>query len=273
MDVESLLTRGGLYTREELSNLMGGDRQHGIVNAKKTDSVLVIMGSENHPDRIEGDIIYYHGAGMKGDQKMDRLNNNLVLAETLENGKRVFLFKIRDDNRVEYISEVVLESEPTYEYVPEESRRKYIFRLRLVDSSPTSDGSELEKRIESLSHLSKVELFKRMPERGPVPKRHPVTVERPVRDPKVVAYTLKRAGGVCELCGCNGPFMDANGTYFLEVHHIEFLSEGGEDAISNTAALCPNCHRKMHHIKDLEDIRRLKSHAMEDYEEMRSRET
>ncbi|CAN0604767.1 unnamed protein product, partial [Ectocarpus sp. 12 AP-2014] len=37
-----------------------------------------------------------------------------------------------------------------------------------------------------------------------------------------------------------------NGEPFLEVHHIIPLAESGHDAVENTMALCPNCHREAH---------------------------
>ena len=44
----------------------------------------------------------------------------------------------------------------------------------------------------------------------------------------------------------------------METHHIEWLSKGGSDTIDNTVALCPNCHKKMHILNDLENKRFLK---------------
>ncbi|MDU6483465.1 MAG: HNH endonuclease [Paeniclostridium sordellii] len=38
-----------------------------------------------------------------------------------------------------------------------------------------------------------------------------------------------------------------------------WLSKGGDDTIENTAALCPNCHRKMHIINDEEDVEYLRN--------------
>ena len=49
------------------------------------------------------------------------------------------------------------------------------------------------------------------------------------------------------------PFNDKKGRPFLESHHIRWLSEGGADSIDNVAALCPNCHRKMHELKGLSE--------------------
>ncbi|HGS4883714.1 TPA: HNH endonuclease [Vibrio parahaemolyticus] len=68
------------------------------------------------------------------------------------------------------------------------------------------------------------------------------------RNPDVVAETLFRAKGKCENCGDDAPFLrKSDNTPYLEVHHIEMLSAGGLDCITNTEALCPNCHRERHY--------------------------
>lgn len=68
------------------------------------------------------------------------------------------------------------------------------------------------------------------------------------RDPKVVAYVLKKANGICYDCKNKGPFTSkTTGLPYLEVHHVEMLKDGGEDTIENAVALCPNCHRKRHY--------------------------
>ncbi len=77
-----------------------------------------------------------------------------------------------------------------------------------------------------------------------------VTGLRLLRNPDVAAYAKRRAKGRCQLCGGDAPF-HKQGTPYLEVHHIVWISKGGEDTLENTVALCPNCHRKMH-ILDLQ---------------------
>lgn len=68
------------------------------------------------------------------------------------------------------------------------------------------------------------------------------------RDPKVVAYVLKKAKGICNDCKNEGPFKSkTTGLPYLEVHHVEMLKDGGEDTVDNAVALCPNCHRKRHY--------------------------
>lgn len=74
------------------------------------------------------------------------------------------------------------------------------------------------------------------------------------RDPAVRAWTLKNARGTCEGCKQPAPFMDSKGRPFLEVHHVRHLAQHGSDCISNTVALCPNCHRRCHISDDRDEF-------------------
>lgn len=74
------------------------------------------------------------------------------------------------------------------------------------------------------------------------------------RDPAVRAWTLKNAQGICEGCKQPAPFMDSKGLPFLEVHHVRHLAQHGSDCISNTVALCPNCHRRCHIADDRDEF-------------------
>src|SRR5262249_23883287 len=59
-------------------------------------------------------------------------------------------------------------------------------------------------------------------------------------------YVLARANGKCEACGASAPFLRADGTPYLEPHHLRRLSDGGPDHPAHVIALCPNCHRRVH---------------------------
>ena len=80
-----------------------------------------------------------------------------------------------------------------------------------------------------------------------------------IRSADVVKATRKRANGMCQLCNRPAPFIDKKGNPYLEVHHITWLSRGGEDSTDNTAALCPNCHTRMHILDKPEDVKKLKA--------------
>lgn len=56
-------------------------------------------------------------------------------------------------------------------------------------------------------------------------------------------------------------FLLSDGRPYLEAHHVIPLAEGGPDIIENMVALCPNCHRKMHVLKQKEDNEILKKIA------------
>jgi hypothetical protein len=75
-----------------------------------------------------------------------------------------------------------------------------------------------------------------------------VTTQVYCRDPNIVAAVLRSANGICQQCKKPGPFLRASdNTVYLEVHHIQPLSENGADTMENSIALCPNCHRERHH--------------------------
>ena len=60
--------------------------------------------------------------------------------------------------------------------------------------------------------------------------RRTITTNAFVRSANVVKETRKRANGVCQYCNQPAPFLDKKGTPYLEVHHIVWLSLGGEDS-------------------------------------------
>ena len=81
------------------------------------------------------------------------------------------------------------------------------------------------------------------------PEKREATVPIYMRDPNVVAYVRLRSEYRCEMCGWLG-FVKDDGTQYVEVHHLKPLSETGQDTPENAVALCPNCHRHLHHGRD-----------------------
>ncbi|KAF2390693.1 HNH endonuclease [Pseudomonas frederiksbergensis] len=68
----------------------------------------------------------------------------------------------------------------------------------------------------------------------------------------ITDWVLKHSRGFCEGCNQAAPFLGANGSPYLEVHHVKHLAQKGSDRTSNAVALCPNCHRRCHHSNDRE---------------------
>ncbi|BBR11077.1 HNH endonuclease signature motif containing protein [Aeromonas caviae] len=115
---------------------------------------------------------------------------------------------------------------------------------------PTADHKKLNLLVDSLLK-QKIE----EPTGSIQPKQSNITTSVYLRDPFVKAWVLSNAVGKCEACQLPAPFHRADGTPYLEVHHLIPLSEGGSDTISNALAVCPNCHRKLHFSLDKESLK------------------
>jgi 5-methylcytosine-specific restriction enzyme A len=70
------------------------------------------------------------------------------------------------------------------------------------------------------------------------------------RSSDLKVYVLRRANGTCEGCEQPAPFLTVAGHPYLEPHHTRRLSDGGPDDYHHVIALCPTCHRRVHHGAD-----------------------
>ncbi len=114
------------------------------------------------------------------------------------------------------------------------------FRKQL--SAPTVNREILEARVSAIVGYNFGE-----PAGNARPGQVVIETISYMRDPAVKAWVLENASGCCELCDNKAPFIKDDGAPYLEVHHVRPLSEGGSDTLSNTIALCPNCHMRLHY--------------------------
>ncbi|AUN14345.1 HNH endonuclease [Paraclostridium sordellii] len=149
-------------------------------------------------------------------------------------GNQGYLYPI-NDNLGDYLIDVICKNGNDIHSINENIKTKYI--CNLSDSEVKNKAKKAKGKPSSRE--SKITQYD--------------------RDQYVVEYTRRRSNGICELCGKEAPFKNSKGEPYLEVHHIVWLSKGGDDTIENTAALCPNCHRKMHIINDEEDVEYLRN--------------
>ncbi|MBK9595446.1 MAG: HNH endonuclease [Rhodocyclales bacterium] len=99
--------------------------------------------------------------------------------------------------------------------------------------------------IETREEAKKKNLSKPQGNRSPAATSSAITQYQ--RDAAVKAWVLQQANGKCESCGQPAPFNGSDGLPFLEVHHVRQLADNGPDTVTNTVALCPNCHREAHY--------------------------
>lgn len=135
----------------------------------------------------------------------------------------------------------------------EDSQRKYAIYDPIVTSIEPVICASMEELDDAVAKLLPTIAGKSpMGQRAPLKKESSSIVYN--RDATVVAWVLSAANGICECCEIAAPFIKKNGLPFLEVHHIRQLAAGGSDTLSNTVAVCPNCHRELHYGQDKQTL-------------------
>ncbi|MGE5580423.1 MAG: NUDIX domain-containing protein [Bacillota bacterium] len=244
------LQRGSRYTRMQVKDILGGSIQGGILSTHKAP--VVILYSDRHgkqygyEDEWKADGFYhYTGAGQDGPMEMVR--GNKAIRDHTRDGKSLVLLIETEQPKV-YRFEGFMEYVDHYEkQIPAKgggTRKGIIFRLRAVEEvelpsiRPPSDSGVsltlLRHRAlrASSSSIDKTTRLATYRERSAIVKE----------------WVLARARGFCEGCGQPAPFARAsNSTPYLETHHTRRVSDDGLDAPEAVVALCPTCHRYVHH--------------------------
>lgn len=66
----------------------------------------------------------------------------------------------------------------------------------------------------------------------------------PIRNQKLSKKLIEVYGGTCQICLWKPK--EVYGVEICETHHIQWISRGGTDDISNLVLICPNHHRAIH---------------------------
>ncbi|MBP2147415.1 HNH endonuclease [Xanthobacter flavus] len=242
--------RGRTYNRRrDIHARFGGQQQGGIITPAEHPVVIIITGEEGgqhgYTDNIREDGVFeYFGEGQIGDMQLIR--GNRAIAEHSKEGKALLMFrKVARDGSLRFEGEWICEDVLRRPGPDRDGavRTALVFELRSIetvseveeDAAPASDTTSIEElRLEAIAAASI----------GRVVGTSPRNVF--ARSRAVHSYVLRRAGGHCEGCGSPAPFLRADGSPYLEPHHIRRLSDGGPDDIRFVIALCPNCHRRVH---------------------------
>jgi 5-methylcytosine-specific restriction protein A len=248
---------GATYRRRDLHERLGGQRQGGISTPRDHPAILLFTGESGHQygyrDGFQADGTYwYTGEGQSGDMKMSA--GNLAIRDHHAKGKALHLFEQdRSRGSVRYLGEGTclghhLATVPDREGNP---RKAIVFELSVGEESPTGAAPDLsdsaEKAPPGLWTLDLAVLRARCLSRA-AKDAPPKERRRLLREGSeaIRVYALRRAAGRCEACRGEAPFSTKVGQPFLEVHHVRRRADGGPDHPRWVAALCPNCHRRVH---------------------------
>lgn len=251
------------HRRRDIHDAYGGQRQGGMSTPSGHPVIFLFTGEggavHGYRDEFKPDGTYhYTGEGQRGDMAFVRANR--ALRDHKADGKRVHLFEALGGGDVRYVGEATYlahhwEERPDTGGNP---RRAIVFELDLTAqdsgaepalSEPDAVHSARALRGKSLEELRRLALA--------CASRTAPTQERRrnvrVRSEAVRAYVLQRASGTCEGCGEPAPFLTKRRQPYLEPHHTTRVADGGPDHPAHVIALCPTCHRRVHHARDGEE--------------------
>jgi 5-methylcytosine-specific restriction protein A len=245
---------GRLYNRQrDIHDRYGGQQRGGISTPRDAPGVFIFTGAagakHGYADSWQQDgSFHYCGEGQSGDMRLSR--GNRAIASHAGLSQDLLLFETTGKGRpVRYVGQFV-SAGWFKERLPDTNgfdRDALIFKLVPLAASAEAESSAIPERPSTADEFNKLRMRAYAAAKAPsdVAPKSAVTSYF-VRSQVIRDYALARAGGNCECCGDAAPFQTAAGTPFLEVHHIERLTDGGPDSPSAVAALCPNCHREAH---------------------------
>jgi 5-methylcytosine-specific restriction enzyme A len=264
--IEQLIP-GTVLNNQQLCEIFKCSPQGGMRKSNTTKTLVLITHHVEsvYSDVWDNDILYYTGMGQKGDQSLDFMQNK-TLNEIESNGISVHYFEVFKDKEYTYSGHLVRAGDPyqTNQFDINQTLRKvWVFPLKLIENKlPITIFSDYKKAREKQVHKYKADkLLDKIKKQNKKPGKRDVITLQYIRSPELAELIKRRANGKCDLCQKPAPFTTKDKIPYLECHHIIWLSQGGEDSIENTVALCPNCHRKMHIVKADNDIDKLKTIA------------
>jgi 5-methylcytosine-specific restriction protein A len=256
-DEADQLSTGSKYNRWELHDVFGGQRYSGISTPSEHPVVFMFTGESGEEygyedEFLDDDTFLYTGEGASGDMEMT--GGNRAIRNHQENGADLHLFEnTAHPWIVTYLGEFEYVQHHWETLEDETDRQRRAIRFRLAPAG----GIEVEIEKGSPASLSMEELY----EKGKQGSESNATASSSggrsyKRSAVVREFALRAANGVCQGCGEDAPFIDNSGEPFLEVHHLHRRSDGGPDDPENVIAVCPNCHRRVHHGRDGDELNR-----------------
>jgi 5-methylcytosine-specific restriction protein A len=258
---------GTVLRRAEIHAAFGGQERGGISTPSKYPVILLFTGEEGAEfgylsDGFQDDGTYwYTGEGQVGDMPMNR--GNVAIRDSAQNGKELHVFETVEDTRRRYLGQFLYIGHHET-LAPDRNgnqRRALVFELESITvSDPRIPLETQDHSRRSWSRFWSMTLaeIREFASRTGTSTARSEDAKRTIRAraEAVRIYVLRRADGICEGCGSTAPFRTPQGRPYLEPHHTSRLADSGPDHPAWVAALCPNCHRRVHFGEDGDEFNR-----------------
>ena len=253
---------GKTYQRREQIHLpYGGSWQSGISASNVSNAIFLFTGESGEQygykdefvlDESGAQVFMYTGEGQSGDMTLTR--GNLAVSEHSKLGRALHLFQNLGKRKgVRYLGEFIYISHELRSGRDKNlfERKVIIFCLINVADAERFEGDEPDD-VEPKAFLpisleeARAAAYAASSTTGHALGRSGVRTLY-LRSKAVKDYVLARANGFCEACKNPAPFFKKDKTPYLEPHHTTRVSDGGPDHPKHVAAICPSCHREIHH--------------------------
>lgn len=263
---------GEQYKRSEIHDQFGGNRQRGISASAKESVIFIFSGASGvqygYSDgwNEDGTLFMYTGEGQIGDQVFSM--GNKALRDHVNASKDVLLFHGKKDGLYTFDDQLTLIGYEIKQALDRDGNMREVIQFvfesssnitRSVEGDP-EDGELANDR--SLDELKEIALQDTSNGHDSVQMKR-VKVRK--RSEAIKLYARARAAEICEACEQPEPFQAKSGSS-LEVHHMYRLSDGGPDHPEHVAAICPNCHARIHRAVDGLDYNQRLIEKIEDKE-------
>lgn len=240
------------HRRQDIHGRFGGQEQGGISTPAQCPFVFLFTGDGGgqygYRDQFRTDGSFeYTGEGQVGDMQFVR--GNRAIRDHAADGKDLLLFEaLRPKGQYRFLGTFACNG---FDHRPGtdrdgNTRQNIVFSLVPLELLQ-HDAEAVPASHQSLSELRRAAYVAARLEA----KAHegaPRTAYE--RSREVRAYVLARANGACECCERPAPFVRTDGSPYLEPHHTRRVSDGGPDHPRWVGAICPTCHRQIHHGRD-----------------------
>jgi len=251
---------GRTYSRRnDIHGKFGGQQQGGISTPNGLPFIFLFTGEMGeqygYEDGWSEGAFIYVGEGQRGD--MEFVRGNKAIRDHAINGKELLLFEaLKRKGDYRYAGKFDCAGWHTRDARDTDGATRRVIVFELVPSGESVEATH-EGKIETETDLPLAALRARALEAATTTSIANVRDARQTyyrRSWLVKTYVCARANGVCEACGKPAPFVRADGTPYLEPHHTRRVSDGGPDDPRWVAAICPNCHREIHHGRQGNDL-------------------